>query len=128
MKTLTQTIATPVVNQAHPSAGRLIKSLAALTLALLLAGLASAGQKEPLVMDPGLGQAVFESPEQAAQALTDALQAEDREQLKDIFGALSSDLVPMDPIDREDIEKYVALTNVIVYVRTEKMYPEWYRK
>ena len=53
------------------------------------------------------------------QALTDALDAEDRETLKKIFGAASAGLVPTDSIDREDIDKYVAL-----YAQRHTLMPE----
>lgn len=109
MKARSQSIMAPAAQQVHNMAKHLIQPLLALAVLFVTAGTVCAKPETSLNMDPVIGQAIFASPELAAQILTDALDAEDRETLKKIFGAASADLVPTDSIDREDIDKYVAL-------------------
>jgi len=119
MKTPTQTITNPVVNQVQCTVGKLLRALVAPALLLIVSGPASAEQTAPLNIDPVIGQAVFASPEIAAQALTDAIDAGDREAAETIFGARFADLMPMDPIDREDVDTYLAL-----YAQKHTLLPE----
>lgn len=109
----------PVAQQVHGMVKQLIQPLLVLALLFVAAGSVHAKPESSLNMDPVIGQAIFASPEFAAQALTDALDAEDRETLKKIFGAASAGLVPTDSIDREDIDKYVAL-----YAQRHTLMPE----
>jgi len=119
MKAHSQIIMAPAAKQVRGMAKHLIQPLLVLALLLVLAGSVCAKPAPSLNMDPVIGQAIFVSPELAAQVFTDALDAEDRETLKKIFGAASAGLVPTDSIDREDIDKYVAL-----YAQSHTLIPE----
>lgn len=99
----------PTIAQVQGTARSLVRTLTVLCLFFLAAGQATAGQKASLEIDPTIGQAVFASPELAAQALNDAFEARDREAFAAMFGPLSADLVPMDGIDDEDIDKFVSI-------------------
>jgi hypothetical protein len=109
----------PAARQLQNMAKNLIPTLLALAILFVTAGTVCAKPEMSLNMDQVIGQAIFASPELAAQVLTDALDTEDRETLKKIFGAASADLVPTDSIDREDIDKYVAL-----YAQRHTLIPE----
>lgn len=99
----------PTIAQAKSSVQPLSHALAALCLLFVAAGQVAAVEKSSLEMDPTIGQAVFASPQLAAQALNDAFEARDREALAAMFGPRSADLVPMDGIDDEDIDKFVSI-------------------
>ena len=119
MKTRLQSIMGPAAQQVHNMAKHHIQPLLALAVLFVTAGTVCAKPETSLNMDPVIGQAIFTSPEIAAQFLTDALDTENRETLKKIFGAASADLVPTDSIDREDIDKYVEL-----YAQSHTLIPE----
>ena len=119
MKARSQSMMGSAARQLHNMAKHLSQPLLVLGILLVTAGTVYAKPEMSLNMDPVIGQAIFTSPELAAQVLTDALDAEDRETLKKIFGAASAELVPTDSIDREDIDKYVAL-----YAQRHTLIPE----
>ena len=116
-------MSTPVVDQFHDIARQLIYTLVAVTLLFIAAGPAFADKEATSDADPVFRQTVYATPELAAQALTDALDSEDRAALKKMFGEKFSELLPLDPIDREDVEKYLAL-----YAEQHRLIPEQEQK
>jgi hypothetical protein len=105
--------------QVRGMASALTCALAAVSLFLLSAGQTSAGEQSPPQTDPVIGQAVFASPELAVQALHDAIEAGDKKMVRNIFGPDFADLIPMDPIDREDVDRFL-----LAYANTHTLIPE----
>jgi hypothetical protein len=83
--------------------------------AALLAGamLLSASCSEPeqanveLTVDPVIGQAVFVTPGDAANAFVQSLVNEDREMLGEVLGADYRDVLPLDEVDAEDVDRFI---------------------
>lgn len=110
---------TPVVGGFHRTLARLMCTVAAVTLLVVTAGPAFADKEPAPDADPAIKQTMYASPELAAQALTDALDTEDREALKKMFGEKYADLLPLDPIGRGNVDKYLAL-----YAEHHELIPE----
>lgn len=72
------------------------------------AGPAIAEATDKLVIDPVLEQAVFSTPESAAQTITDAIFDRDREKISLILGLNTTALLPLDNIKPEAVDKYLA--------------------
>jgi hypothetical protein len=70
-------------------------AIRALVLAMLTIGACTAFAGEP-----GKGQRTFSSPDEARQALITAVQAKDHAALKEIFGPLTAELEPGDPVEQ----------------------------
>ena len=86
-----------------------------LTLVLfLLTSLLAAGCSDPddatveLNVDPELGQAVFLQPEDAANAFTLAVADDDKTMMRQILGEDYREVLPLDQIDGEDVDNYIA--------------------
>ena len=86
-----------------------------LTLVLfLLTSLLAAGCSDPddatveLNVDPVLGQAVFLQPEDAANAFTLAVADDDKTMMRQILGEDYREVLPLDQIDGEDVDNYIA--------------------
>lgn len=60
-----------------------------------------------LTMDTDINQAVFTSPEIAAQAITNAISDRNRDKIGKILGLNATQLLPLDDIKPETIEKYL---------------------
>ncbi|MFW2440364.1 MAG: DUF2950 domain-containing protein [Arenicellales bacterium] len=60
-----------------------------------------------LTMDTDINQAVFTSPEIAAQAFTNAVSDRNREKIGKILGLNANQLLPLDKIQTKTIEKYL---------------------
>lgn len=77
---------------------------------LLLVACSGSDQPEPsLTVDATLGQVVFSTPEKAAQAFTDALEAADKDSMQKIMGSDYQQLVVLsDGVDKEEIDAYLA--------------------
>jgi hypothetical protein len=72
-------------------------------------GPALAEVTDNLVLDPTLEQAVFSSPESAAQTMANAISNRDREKVALILGLTTNELLPLDNIRKETIEKFLDL-------------------
>jgi hypothetical protein len=81
---------------------------------LLLASLLAVGCSGPddamveLNVDPELGQAVFVLPEDAANAFTLAVADDDKTMMRQILGEDYREVLPLDQIDGEDVDNYIA--------------------
>ncbi|MGB5715864.1 MAG: DUF2950 domain-containing protein [Gammaproteobacteria bacterium] len=97
-----------VVSRSHAIANYLFTALAAATILL------SAACSEPdlasveLTVDPDLGQAVFAAPGDAANAFVLALANEDTELLAQVFGADYREVLPLDQVDAEDVDRFIS--------------------
>jgi hypothetical protein len=60
-----------------------------------------------LNVDPDLGQAVFITPEDAANAFTQALMNEDAEKLAEVLGSDYREVLPLDEVDGEDVDNFI---------------------
>jgi len=60
-----------------------------------------------LNVDPNLNQAVYSSPEAAAQSITDAISGREREKIGVILGLTAAELLPLNNISQESVEKYL---------------------
>jgi hypothetical protein len=70
---------------------------------------ATAYAKDPavkLAVDPDINQAIFTTPESAAQAFTNAVSDRNREQIGKLLGLKANQLLPLDDIKPETIEKF----------------------
>lgn len=81
----------------------------------LIAGLAFADDKAVMAASvssstaaPGPGQAVYPTPEEAADAFTDAIRNNDREMMRKVLGDNYRDVLPLDDVDAEDVQNYLA--------------------
>ena len=61
-----------------------------------------------LVVDPAIGQAVFAMPEDAANTFVLALENKDTEMLDQLLGADYQQVLPLDEVDSEDVERFIA--------------------
>jgi hypothetical protein len=61
-----------------------------------------------LNVDPELGQAVFDTPEDAANAFTLAIANDDTDLLGKVLGTDYREVLPLDDVDGEDIDNYIA--------------------
>ncbi|MCP3869867.1 MAG: DUF2950 domain-containing protein [Gammaproteobacteria bacterium] len=59
------------------------------------------------VIDPGIGQAVFESPEAAANTFLQAVENGDRGMLGKLLGADYRVVLPLDEVDSEDVQNFI---------------------
>ncbi len=80
-----------------------------LTGALLLVTACSKTEQATveLHVDPELGQAVFQQPEDAANAFTLAVADDDKTMMKQILGEDYREVLPLDEVDGEDIDNYM---------------------
>jgi hypothetical protein len=60
-----------------------------------------------LKVDPDLGQAVFITPEDAANAFTQALMNEDAKKLAEVLGSDYREVLPLDEVDGEDVDNFI---------------------
>ena len=60
-----------------------------------------------LTVDPDLGQAVFVTPEDAANAFVLSLANDDREMLGQVFGTDYREVLPLDQVDAEDVDRFI---------------------
>jgi hypothetical protein len=72
-----------------------------------------------LTMDTELNQAVFTTPEIAAQAFTNAVTDRNRDKMGKIFGLKAEQLLPLDDIKPETIEKYLKAYSVSHELKAE---------
>ena len=72
-----------------------------------------------LTMDTDLNQAVFTTPEIAAQAFTNAVTDRNREKIGKILGLKAEQLLPLDDIKPETIEKYLKAYSVSHELKAE---------
>ena len=108
---------TLIINNALSSlnaAGKNMYSISRKHLGLFLIGtsllLGACTKEDPavtLTMDTDINQAVFTSPEIAAQAFTNAVADRNREKIGKILGLKANQLLPLDNIKPETIEKYL---------------------
>jgi hypothetical protein len=84
--------------------------LAALVAAAILctASCSDSGQATAeLTVDPDIGQAVFATPEDAANALVLAIANDDVELLGKVLGADYREVLPLDNVDGEDVDNFI---------------------
>jgi hypothetical protein len=60
-----------------------------------------------LTIDPQLGQAVFDTPDAAAEAFTLAVADDEKTLMQQILGADYREVLPLDEVDGEDIDNYI---------------------
>ena len=97
------------------SAGKVMKISSKKFLGILLVSVGvftmtcpAAAETTPVLnVDPELNQAVFSSPEAAAQSITDAISGRDREKIGEILGLTAAELLPLNSISQESVEKYL---------------------
>ena len=97
------------------SAGKLMKKSSKKFLGILFISVgiftttcsAAAETTAALNVDTDLNQAVFSSPEAAAESITDAISGRDREKIGVILGLSAAQLLPLNNISQESVEKYL---------------------
>ena len=97
------------------SAGKVMKISSKKFVGILLVSIgvftmtcSTAAETTPaLNVDPELNQAVFSSPEAASQTITDAISGRDREKIGVILGLSAAQLLPLNNISQESVEKYL---------------------
>jgi hypothetical protein len=107
MNTLSKNSQQRVVSRFHVFARYLFTVLAAGAILL------SASCSEPdqagveLTVDPVIGQAVFVTPEDAANAFVLSLANDDTEMLGKVLGADYREVLPLDQVDGEDVDRFI---------------------
>ena len=107
MNTLSKNSQQRVVSRFHVFARYLFTVLAAGAILL------SASCSEPdqagveLTVDPVIGQAVFVTPEDAANAFLLSLANDDTEMLGKVLGADYREVLPLDHVDGEDVDRFI---------------------
>ena len=97
-----------VVSHLHAIAKKLFRLLAA---GAIMGTVACSGPDQAnveLTVDPVLGQAVFERPEDAANALLLAVANDDVDMLGKVLGADYRTVLPLDQVDGEDVDNFIA--------------------
>jgi len=97
-----------VVSQLHAVSRSLFGLLAAGAILCTVSCSDTDQSDTELNIDPALGQAVFTKPADAANAFVLALRNDDAEMLSKVLGADYHDVLPLDEVDDEDIENYIA--------------------
>jgi hypothetical protein len=107
MNTLSKNTQQTVVSRVQAFGQYLFAALAAGTILL------SASCSEPdqasvdLMVDPAIGQAVFVTPEDAANAFVLSLANDDTEMLGKVLGADYREVLPLDQVDGEDVDRFI---------------------
>lgn len=109
MKTLNKNTKKPLFSTGNPMTSHSKKLLGILLVSASLFSSASYSkdQAEEFTMDPDINQAVFASPEIAAQAITNAISERNKEKMGKILGLNSYQLLPLKDIKPEKIEEYL---------------------
>ena len=96
-----------VANRLHTMAKDLFTVLVAgaMLLSAACSGPDQAGVE--LAVDPVLGQAVFATPGEAAGAFTLSLTRKDTEMLGQVLGADYREVLPLDEVDEEDVDRFI---------------------
>ena len=97
-----------VVGRLNPASKVLFGLLAAGAILCTVSCSDSDQAAAKLNIDPVLGQAVFAMPEDAANAFTLALVNDDMEMLGQILGADYREVLPLDDVDGEDVDNFIA--------------------
>ncbi len=107
MNTLSKNTQQTVVSRVQAFGQYLFAALAAGTILL------SASCSEPdqasvdLMVDPAIGQAVFVTPEDAANAFVLSLANDDTEMLGKVLGTDFREVLPLDQVDGEDVDRFI---------------------
>jgi hypothetical protein len=107
MNTLSKNTQQTVVSRVQAFGQYLFAALAAGTILL------SASCSEPdqasvdLMVDPAIGQAVFVTPEDAANAFVLSLANDDTEMLGKVLGTDYREVLPLDQVDGEDVDRFI---------------------
>lgn len=97
-----------VVNRLHTLAKDLFTVLAAGAMLLSAACSGPDQASVELTVDPALGQAVFAAPGEAASAFVLSLTHKDTEMLGQVLGADYREVLPLDDVDEEDVDRFIA--------------------
>ena len=99
----------PLFSTGNPMTSNSKKLLGILILSasLFSTAYASKGPAVELTMDPDINQAIFASPEIAAQAFTKAISDKSKDQIGKILGLNATQLLPLANIKQEKIEEYL---------------------
>ncbi|MDX2428823.1 MAG: DUF2950 domain-containing protein [Xanthomonadales bacterium] len=93
--------------------GRNALRLLAVTMILVMVSCSEPEQAtQELKIDPGLGQAVFAQPADAATAFAVALETEDSEMISELFGADYKEVLSLEEVDTEDVNNYLKAWNL----------------
>jgi len=97
----------PVVSHLRSIANKLLGLMAAGAV-LCTASCSDSDQAVvELNVDPVLGQAVFATPEDAANAFTQALVNADQEMFRKVLGADYREVLPLDDVDGQDVDNFI---------------------
>ena len=96
-----------VISRLHANTKNLFGLLAAATILCTASCSDTNPSKAELNIDPALGQAVFATSGDAADAFVLALRNDDPETLGKLLGADYDDILPLGEIDSEDVDNYV---------------------
>jgi len=92
-----------------PAIGKYLYAILTAAAILCTASCSDSGQAiAVLTVDPDLGQAVFAIPEAAADAFVLAMENDDEVLLGKVLGADFREVLPLDHIDSEDVENFLA--------------------
>jgi hypothetical protein len=98
-----------VASHLHAIAKNLFRLLTAGAILCIVSSCSDFDQATMVLnVDPVLGQAVFAKPEQAANALTQAIANDDGEMLGKVLGADYRVVLPLKEIDAEDVDNYLS--------------------
>lgn len=115
----TETTQLSVVSHFHAMGKYLLRALVAGTMLFTVAGFASDETAVELELDPAIGQAVFATPGDAANALVLTLRNHDVEMLGKLLGPDFREVLPLDEVDREDIDRFIE-----AWVKANTLLPE----
>jgi hypothetical protein len=96
-----------VSSQLHTMASYLFAALAAAILLCTVSCSDSGQATAELAVDPDIGQAVFATPEDAANAFVLAIANDDVELLGKVLGADYREVLPLDNVDGEDVDNFI---------------------
>ena len=96
-----------VVRHFHAMGRYLIRALAAGAILGTVSCSDTGQQAVELEVDPAIGQAVFATPEDAAHAFVLTLENHDVEMLGKVLGTDFRDVLPLDEVDREDVDNFL---------------------
>lgn len=98
----------PIVVSQGQAIGKYLFGVLAAGVILCSVSYADSGQPVmELEVDPVIGQAVFGSPEEAANVLVQAIVNDDTQILGKVFGADHREVLPLDDIDSKDVDNFI---------------------
>ena len=104
----TENVQQTVVSR-FPAIGNYLSGALAAAAILAAVSCSDPGQKAvELQVDPAIGQAVFPTPGDAANAFVLALENHDVEMLGKVLGSDFREVLPLEEVDREDVDRFIA--------------------